>query len=248
MKKALALLAAAALMAMAGTAMAKSITDSVHNLSVSGKTRNVTLSGSTQICIFCHTPHNGTGNLPLWNRNAPTQAANFQLYSGVGMANVSYKTFTSDSISLFCMSCHDGSPLGGTMIYNLPTTLPAAEKTALLNYAGQIGNSVQTNLQAFRTSGLKSTHPINFPVSQANNTQPGANGAGDLAAVTTVGTGKALASANNPGLNFPLYKSSRSLDSTFECSSCHSVHDDANTAFLRDTMAGSKLCLGCHLK
>ena len=233
MKKALALIAAAALMASAGTAMAKSIVNSVHNLSKDATVvRNVTVSGSTQICIFCHTPHNGTGNLPLWNRNAgAVGAGTYTLYSGVGMSNVSYKSgFTADSISLFCMSCHDGSALGGTMIKNVPISEPAG-----LGNSAAIGATSKANLTAGGTD-LRTTHPVNFPVTQ--NTQ------NDLQPIAAPYMGKA------GGVQYPLFKSSRSggVANSLECSSCHSVHDNANAPFLRDTQTGSTLCLGCHNK
>jgi predicted CXXCH cytochrome family protein len=33
-----------------------------------------------------------------------------------------------------------------------------------------------------------------------------------------------------------------------ECASCHDVHDDSNSPFLRKNNAGSALCLSCHTK
>jgi predicted CXXCH cytochrome family protein len=55
---------------------------------------------------------------------------------------------------------------------------------------------------------------------------------------------------------FPLYKTvadagmigTRGTSRSLECGSCHAVHDSANSPFLRYTMAGSQLCLGCHNK
>jgi predicted CXXCH cytochrome family protein len=264
MKKALALIAAAALMAAAGTAMAApaSIVNSKHNLSVTGTGSNIT-AVSSQICIYCHTPHNANGQLPLWNRNAPTQAANFVLYSGNGMTNVSNKTFTNDSISLFCMSCHDGSALGRDMLYNIPNSLPSGEN---LNVGGLAAN-VKTNLYGYaqakataenggvavdaKARSLKGTHPVNFYVDETKNTTAtfGAGSGGDLASVVVSGTGFGLQSANNTGLIYPLYKSTRSTEGkTFECSSCHAVHNDEFSPFLRDSIGASKLCLGCHKK
>ena len=57
MKKALALIAAAGLMAAATTAMAApvSIVNSKHNVSASGP--GSVVGSGTQICIYCHTPH-----------------------------------------------------------------------------------------------------------------------------------------------------------------------------------------------
>ncbi len=46
---------------------------------------------------------------------------------------------------------------------------------------------------------------------------------------------------------FPLFSNTRG-SYAFECATCHSVHDDQHTMFLRTTIDGSKLCLGCHIK
>ena len=37
-------------------------------------------------------------------------------------------------------------------------------------------------------------------------------------------------------------------DNEVECASCHKVHDDAITPFLRTSNAASALCLACHIK
>jgi predicted CXXCH cytochrome family protein len=38
------------------------------------------------------------------------------------------------------------------------------------------------------------------------------------------------------------------FNSRMECASCHDVHDDSNTPFLRKNNTGSALCLSCHIK
>lgn len=245
MKKALALIAAAALVAMTGTAMAASIVNSKHNVSKTG-TGSVKSSTGTQICIYCHTPHNAAAaGGPIWNRAAGfhTNAA-YQLYSGTAMTNVSNKSgFTSDSISLFCMSCHDGSAMGGTMLVNTPTALPTEEKTAITAFTTGIVKTSKANLTggdasqalAGDATKLKTTHPVNFDMKF---------GGGDLAAVSDY----KIIGINGVGVDFPLYKSARSEKRSFECSSCHAVHDDQFNPFLRATNGGSQLCLGCHNK
>jgi len=51
-----------------GQAGAKSIVDSLHNLSVSGP-GPVKATGESEICIFCHTPHGARSDVSyLWNR------------------------------------------------------------------------------------------------------------------------------------------------------------------------------------
>ena len=240
MKKVLALLAAAGLMAAASTAMGASIINSKHDLS-NGRAYS---GDTTQICIYCHAPHVANFSLPLWNRSNPV-GAGFTLYSGVGMASVSFKTgFTSDSTSLFCMSCHDGVTSIG-QVYNAgvlesdgASVGAGVPHVAKANAFGPAGNTITTSGNL--TKDLSKTHPVNFVVT-GTDTQT------DL----FVGTGAAMGKAN---FSMPLFKSTHAnsgrttANRSLECGSCHAVHDSQNSPFLRYTMAKSALCLGCHNK
>lgn len=240
--------AAAAVVALgAASAMAavgnSNIINSKHNLN--GKFTGSYTQGdatNTQICIYCHTPHNAKMNVPIWNRDMnQITASSFTLYSSVTMLNTPRKTgFTSDSISLFCMSCHDGSVLGGTMIHSDFNRL----------YAGQ-GNLVTGTIataDAKLGQNLSNTHPVNFVADyQKNQTQPQKRNDGQADLIfkdqDTMGPAKSLTST----VTFPLFVSGGQRG-YLECSSCHSVHDDYYKPFLRDTMDNSQLCLGCHNK
>ena len=230
MKKALSIVATAALLAMATTAMA-GIQNSKHDLSINSTGSKAALKGNTtQICVYCHTPHNAYTQAPLWNRNMNAQkaASTYLLYSGQNMANKSYKTgMTEDSVSLFCMSCHDGSSLGG-LVKNAPKDVTTLDTSATIQ------SNSPAQLYGTGTQGdMRNTHPINFEVVPGSETIQS-----DLKVV-----------ANQKIGVYPLFKSSRSPSGyTLECSSCHSVHDTTNTPFLRTTMNGSALCLGCHSK
>lgn len=244
MKKVLALLAAAGLMAAASAAFGASIVNSKHDLS-NGATNTNYAGDTTQICIYCHAPHVANVSLPLWNRSNP-DGANFTLYSGVNMASVSFKTgFTSDSTSLFCMSCHDGVT-GLGQVFNagvleglpqLNAGLPHAAKNATVFAAGTISSS--GNL----TEDLSKTHPVNFVVT-------GTDSQSDLWIGPTT-TGPLMGKTN---FTMPLFKSTHAdanrttTSRSLECGSCHAVHDSQYSPFLRYTMAKSALCLGCHNK
>jgi predicted CXXCH cytochrome family protein len=61
--------------------------------------------GTTQVCVFCHTPHNALSALvPLWNH--ATSAATYTLYSS-GTLNAVPGQPTGASLA--CLSCHDGT-------------------------------------------------------------------------------------------------------------------------------------------
>lgn len=240
MKRVLSLVAALAVSTVATAAFAagsSTIAGTKHNLSAgsSASYKVATAGGTGQICIFCHTPHNAAQNVPLWNRTANgTAAGGFTLYSSVTMVNSKHATgFTTDSISLFCMSCHDGSALGGTtMIKNQP-----ADGTSTDVSLGGTGASegIASGRAANLGTDLRSSHPINFRVLQSGTS----NGLGDV-------TGNILKTSTVSG-GFPLFASG-GQDKYLECGSCHAVHDNTNIPFLRTTNDGSKLCLGCHVK
>ncbi len=84
-----------------------------HNLSMYGPGPVKALS-TTEICIFCHTPHNSSPDFPLWNREDPGE--NYDLYgSPTVIATIGQPT----GGSRLCLSCHDGTIAIGSLL-NLP--------------------------------------------------------------------------------------------------------------------------------
>lgn len=81
-----------------------------HNLSVTGP-GTVKSAGESQICIFCHAPHNSAPAAPLWNRRDP------------GSGYTPYTSSTTKAVagqptgaSLACLSCHDGTIALGELL------------------------------------------------------------------------------------------------------------------------------------
>lgn len=236
MRKVLALVVAAGLMATATSAMA-GIAGSKHDISATLGTPG---TNTTQICVYCHAPHGALTMNPLWNRNNPG-GAGFTLYSGVNMASVSNSSgFTSDSTSLFCMSCHDGNT-AMSAVHNSGALI----KNAASGGAGDAGLALVggkiTKAGPLLGTDLRGTHPVNFIVA-ASDTQ---NDLWVAGGTTTMGGG-----AGTTATTFPLFKlkGDRATSRSLECGSCHAVHDTTVSPFLRYTMSGSKLCLGCHNK
>lgn len=90
----------------AGTA-ANGIGGSRHNLGGLGKV--IRTSATTEVCVFCHTPHhtNTSNNLkPLWNR--ATQAPTAYTAYGTTLGGTSIANTDIGSTTLACLSCHDG--------------------------------------------------------------------------------------------------------------------------------------------
>jgi len=94
MKKMVIFLTALAMIAGFSTASFASVADGAHNLGDNG-------FGTTEICIFCHTPHNTTATEgPLWNR-ADNLTQTYALY-GTGSS-------AATGVTSLCLSCHDGT-------------------------------------------------------------------------------------------------------------------------------------------
>lgn len=223
MKKALSLLAAVAVVAMASSAMAAAFQATKHDMTsyINGAGANATGSNK-EICVYCHTPHNASVTRALWNRVSPA-AGGFRLYtSGANDEAVAWfksgtiGTLASTSSSLMCLSCHDGV----TTIDNASVVKKKGTLTLTNNLVSGNANLGQN---------LTNDHPINlnYVTVQAAASQTGKLNA---AAAGMVGTAKLVNTTD------------------LECASCHDVHKISYSPFLRDTMAGSVLCLQCHAK
>lgn len=138
------LLAGAAL-ALLPTKSWAAITGTDHDLKGSGW-------GSTQICIYCHTPHNaktGADNVaPLWNHGVT--AATFTLYSSSTLNAVPGQPA---GVSKACLSCHDGT-------------------VAIDTFGSQTGTHNMTG-GANLGNNLSNDHPISFTYNAALATADG---------------------------------------------------------------------------
>lgn len=224
-----------------------------HNL---GST-NVTSSqfhatNESEICIFCHTPHNSVaGQKFLWNRqtdaNSPDQSS-FKLYSSPTLTSAALGAVISD-VSKMCMSCHDGitalnsmanpRTLTGDVTQPLSMTYYSVEEGGVLGWGPNIGEG-DAFAAGYPGTNLRNDHPISFSYSDAQSQDS---------------TGlKAINNARTEGLVFWGPNSDQ-----IECVTCHDPHinaDDTNgrggnpalVKFLRRSNASSNLCFACHNK
>ena len=99
-----------------GTGTTGSCTENVggtkHNLAANTDT---VAAGTTEVCVFCHTPHGGRidvagGGAPLWNRALPASSSFTPLYDSPNFDNdLGVETAGPKGVSLACLSCHDGA-------------------------------------------------------------------------------------------------------------------------------------------
>ncbi len=99
------------MVALAAVASAdESVVNSKHDLSQMGP-GPVRATQESQVCIFCHTPHNASPAAPLWNRANPQ--THYRIYSSSTTdANIGQPTGSSK----LCLSCHDGSIAPGLVL------------------------------------------------------------------------------------------------------------------------------------
>jgi hypothetical protein len=107
----------AALFALLGSNAAAGIVDTRHNLgSGAGPAGRNQVSDTADVCVFCHTPHGGstTAPVPLWNKRlgaagTPAGGGTYTTYASLQTPSLNGAVAAVGSISLACLSCHDGT-------------------------------------------------------------------------------------------------------------------------------------------
>ncbi len=208
--------------------------------------RVITGEEGLEPCAMCHSPHSGTGDYPLWNRDqgpqtyTPYASPSFDMWSGK----------QPQAPSSLCLVCHNG-------VFS-----------SLVNYPGPGSHSgeeydYEMNPTFWAMLGLDLTneHPISFTYEPNRDLNQDNNGFPDPNECTT-GTRSRwwIPSASTPDtLAYPLYGTDFRQ---FECATCHSVHDTVQYAgkqlvggksvgsqvfFLRASNSESGMCADCHV-
>lgn len=171
MKRFLVLLAVVALFTT--QAFAASVVGSKHDLRVVGG-GTAAGTGLTEVCVSCHTPHQATlaaGQDPLWNHTG-TATALFGVYAS-GTLNavpteIGGAAMGAQSVSLLCMSCHDGT-VSVVSMYNVPN-VGAVTPTAV---AGRIDAAGLIISNSNVGTSISNDHPVNFTYNAALVTADG---------------------------------------------------------------------------
>ncbi|WP_236580437.1 cytochrome c3 family protein [Rubrivivax sp. A210] len=251
-----------------------------HNLSTSGAfaTHAATPGGTSEVCVFCHTPHGATQadqggaamRAPLWNRRVP--------------AGATYTPYTSSSLdaqyiadgfnnqpggsSKLCLSCHDGTlAIGSVNVLN-------GQSNATIQMTGTgpggvmpAGEGTSTGFTRFLGTDLRNDHPISVTFNAALAARDGELRAVDAQQRWPAGSGSVV------GVRSPALKPLMPLEATgnggvgqVQCASCHDPHireldaSKGNQKFLRAqrfqeatptasfNAASDIVCLSCHDK
>jgi hypothetical protein len=123
-------------------AYASGIIDTKHNLSVSGP-GSVAASHETQICIFCHTPHNANPAYPLWNHEL-SAVQTYKTYWSNTLQSYSAsdsQAWKVDGFSKLCLGCHDGTVALGA-VQNRDNDIETVPDIMSLGMTGYLGTDL----------------------------------------------------------------------------------------------------------
>lgn len=175
--------------------------------------------------------------LPLWNHALPNPAPTYWMYqngagapqSGPKASQAVINTMKPGSVSLLCLSCHDGS-IAVNSYGN--TAQPGASQSAG-------GKFINTQYQIGKDAYLGNHHPIGFDYDAVQAADPEIRDA-NVAMLTPTTLVRDHLFGNGVG----------GTNTTMECATCHSVHNTGNNgeSLLWRSDANSQLCLTCHAK
>lgn len=207
-------------LASAGSAQQQGVISTLHNLSVSGPGEIRSLT-ETQVCKFCHVPHNAVVPVPLWGHtlsDAQYDVPEITTRSGREPAP------QPDGSSRLCLSCHDGTvALGDIAGEPAPLAMSGAARLS----AGRPG---------YLGTDLSGSHPISFEVP---------DGDAELSSVDRdMGLQPLEVIRQDPAV--PL-----DGDGKMQCTTCHDPHADVYYQpgrvprfWVKPTL--EEVCLTCH--
>ncbi|MDZ4165589.1 MAG: cytochrome c3 family protein [Smithellaceae bacterium] len=237
MSRVLGILFAAAILLPLGFSSEAGIATSKHNLSVTGP-GGIKATAETELCIFCHIPHNASPAVPLWNHK-PTSAA-YTMYTSDYLTRAGYAT-PSDvgQRSRLCLSCHDGTVAIGSVY----TVRGVAQVSPFAMSGVDAAGKIPAAAAGFLGTDLRNDHPVSIKYDTGINIIFGSGSRSmELKAVAPPINPKPYAGVKLYGT------ASGSIKGYVECTSCHDPHNDAIPKFLILSNTNGALCTTCHDK
>lgn len=259
-------------------AVVEDIRNTRHNLSSlspEGIERAVYSEQTTEICIFCHTPHGASSEAteaikaPLWNRSL--SSARYILYDQVWSTSFEAyevsppKPNAPTGYSRLCLSCHDGTialgsfvnrPGSGTSFSQIDMLYPTGQASAGGSGTIPVGSGISTGDTRVIGTNLQNDHPVSFVFDSAlavrdeELVDPGP----PLVHPAKVGDPTPISPMRRyPGTDMGRFD-------TVQCTSCHNPHAATYPKFLRAGFfnndpadinypsASKTICLYCHEK
>ena len=215
---------AAAVVLLAGLPLAAqtagNVAGTLHNLSVTGP-GEIRALNETEICKFCHIPHNAVVPQPLWSHTLP-EVGRYEVGDIRSGSGIKRPAPQPDGSSRLCLSCHDGTVAVGDL---------ASGPVAM---AG--GQRLTPGKRGFIGTNLGGSHPISFVYPDLDPTKIDTSidmGIKPLAVVQT----DAAVQLDDQG--------------KMQCTTCHDPHADrfyrpgaVPRFWVKPTVA--EVCLTCH--
>lgn len=192
-----------------------------HDFSTSGPNATYKSATQTQVCIYCHAPHNNASiAAPLWNH--AQSVATYTLYTSAISTTLNATTGQPGVTSKLCLSCHDGT-------------------VAVDSFGGATGTKMATGTALLGTD-LSNDHPIGFTYDAALATSDGGLKNPAVATVTLGTTG--VAGSIETKMLFGGKMECASCHDVHNGTARTAVESKLVTL----TTTGSTLCLACHNK
>ncbi|MDH3254413.1 MAG: cytochrome c3 family protein [Acidobacteriota bacterium] len=214
--------AVGALMATSTFSQQESVVGTLHNLSISGP-GEIRAVSETQVCKFCHVPHNAEVPAPLWGHALSSARYDLPELRASGTAQ---QTPQPDGSSRLCLSCHDGTiALGDIAGEPVPVQMTGASRL----HPGNKG---------FIGTDLTGSHPVSFVVPDGDRIR-------DMTAESDMGLNSLAAIEADPEVRLD-------IDGKMQCTTCHDPHADrfyVEGRVPRFWVKSSvdEVCLTCHV-
>ena len=244
------------------------VVGSQHDLTSAGSGQGGT-ANTDEVCVFCHTPHGSdtTAPVPLWNKvlGAP---GSYTQYSTLLTPSFDSTEAPVGSVSLACLSCHDGTQAMDVVV-NVPGSGEHNAGGAEIDPVA-IGAMTGTPVPNLGTD-LTDDHPVSMTYGGGGpaGTDPDGTFAGTLGDADFLAPEKATVNGNpiwwvdspvgttgtREKTDMILYARGDlgTVQPFVECGSCHDPHNDTtaganSVAFLRINNTASQICTTCHVK
>ncbi|MFQ5735527.1 MAG: hypothetical protein ACE5GY_01520 [Thermodesulfobacteriota bacterium] len=249
------------------------IAQSRHNLGA--LSTHVVNTGTTGICVFCHTPHHtnkgnpANGLAPLWNKG--TGSVTYTAY-GTTIAGTTVLDSDIGSVSLACLTCHDGVSTFDNLV-NAPgkggvNSAGASQGWTFIDEGASIAPNMQFNARANIGTDLSNDHPMSVVYNGGSAASLRDTSTTISAIDLTTGLAASYATFDGGNLTKNLWAVSGFVSNTatiadllrgpsanrVECSSCHDPHfnnksyNEVDLTYGTDTLGGESSSNGLFLR